>query len=260
MSFIVRKLHSFKILRTLAKKLFSGIYITQKFYAGTIFMDAIEHSWAWTGTRRYESFDVELQNKLLEISLEKTKFIDIGCNIGAMSLSMLLRNPDISVIAIDPNKKALLCLKKSLTKNGLLNRCEIIEAIVGVDENVQQFKSAGSVTGHVASDGNETVQSINFWKFIQTLSAKEELLVKMDIEGYESHLFNSIPGNLSSIKNLTMIIELHPKGFNTHGDPNLCVDKLRQSGFSIKYFNGDPIFEVEEDKISQIIAHYRNDD
>lgn len=255
MSFIIRQLHSFKISRSLAKKLLSNITIRQKFHNGYIFMNAVEHSWAWTGKRRYSSFDVDLQNKLLELSERKTKFIDIGCNIGAMSLSVLLRNQNIEVVAIDPNKKALSCLNKSLKKNNLVNRCEVMEAIVSNDERVRKFNFAGSVTGHVASDGKE-VQSIHFWNFIQSQSANERLLVKIDIEGYETHLFKSIPENLS-VESLTMVIELHPKGFNTHGDPNSCLIELSKSGFSLYDLNNKPVTEVGENTISQIIAIFK---
>ena len=51
----------------------------------------------------------------------------------------------------------------------------------------------------------------------------EPALIKIDIEGYEIDILRSIPKDISKLRDLTIILELHPKGFNKIGDPNFCI-------------------------------------
>jgi len=71
---LINKIHKIEIFRKLAKKIFIGFPVKQSFYTGKIFMDAVEHSWAWTGKITYQSFDKELQDELYEVSLSKSNF------------------------------------------------------------------------------------------------------------------------------------------------------------------------------------------
>ncbi|MES2650189.1 MAG: FkbM family methyltransferase [Bacteroidota bacterium] len=251
---ILTKIHSVKLFRVIAKKIFSGFPIQQNFYSGKIFMDAVEHSWAWTGTRSYETFDKELQDKLYNLSLTASKFVDIGSNIGAISLGILLRNNQINVIAIEPNPFAIKYFKKSLIKNKLVNRCQIIEAVVSSNAIEKNFDPSGSVVGHIVSDGGLKVKSLAFWDFIKTTSSNEKLLVKVDIEGFETDILSSIPKDITKIENLTLVFELHPKGLNNVADPNFCVNQLLNSGFKVIDFYDQEINTVNENEFSQIIA------
>lgn len=251
---LLEKLHSIKILRHIAKKIFVGFPIKQNFYNGKIYMDAVEHSWAWTGTRRYESFDKDLQDKIYQLSLTKSKFIDIGSNIGAISLAILLRNKHINVIAIEPNPAAIKYFNKSLKANKLANRCEIIEAVVSSNDIEKKFDPSGSVIGHIVNEGGLTVKSIIFWDFITNMAISAQILVKVDIEGFETDILNYIPNNIEEIRSLTLIFELHPKGFNGVGDPNFCIKQLNNAGLTVFDFDDHEIKEVNENEFSQIIV------
>ena len=66
---VVHVLHRLAFLRRWAKRICRGWVIRQSFYGGTICLDAIEHSWAWTGQNSYEKFDRPLQEELLRRSI-----------------------------------------------------------------------------------------------------------------------------------------------------------------------------------------------
>jgi methylase of polypeptide subunit release factors len=104
--------HQFKGLRNVAKVAAQNINLKQKFYGGKIFLNAVDHSWAWTGTDRYESFDGALQKFIYDTSVGCSHFIDIGCNIGVMSIGTLFNNQQIKVVAVDANKKTIRLLKR----------------------------------------------------------------------------------------------------------------------------------------------------
>lgn len=250
----LKLLHDVKLFRSVAKKLLIGFPVKQKFYTGHIYMDAVDHSWAWTGSQSYEAFDRELQDKLYELSLSKSKLIDIGNNIGAISLGILLRNKTINVIAIEPNPFAIKYFRKSLKKNKLTNRCNIIEAVVSSNNLDKGFDLTGSVVGHISNDSKLKVKSLIFWDSLRELAKNDSTLVKIDIEGYETDILYCIPLDVHKIKNLTMVFELHPKGFNKIGDPNLCIKKLKESGFKVFDFYEQDITNVNEDEFSQILV------
>lgn len=145
----VKSLHNFSILRLLAKRLFRGVSIRQPFYSGVILLDAVDHSWAWTGKTRYQTHDLELQNKLLSLSFSCHIFIDIGSNIGAMTFSILLRNPQIRAICIDPNARAIQLCQESSRINQLDRRISCLHLAVSDKDGTVPFDDRGSVIGHV---------------------------------------------------------------------------------------------------------------
>lgn len=153
---IVRFFHRFGFLRQLAKAFAKKIYLKQKFHSGYIFFNAVDHSWAWTGEMRYNTFDADLQNYIHQASFKYDHFVDVGCNIGVMTIGTLLKNNRINALAIDANKDAINLLKKSLRYNKLSNRCQVLNAVFGNTDGFMKFDGAGSVIGHVSETGVET--------------------------------------------------------------------------------------------------------
>ena len=250
---IVRFFHQFKFLRDAAKIIGRKIKIRQKFHNGYIFMNAVEQSWAWTGERNYTYFDLHLQNFILEKSLLFDQFIDIGSNVGVMTLSTLLRNDNIRALAIDANTLAIKLLKKSLAYNKLTERCEVINAVVGATNGVVKFDTTGSVTGHVADDGNEIV-SLRFSTILNRYNTCKTL-VKIDIEGYETVILNDL-ANVHNLHNFAFLIELHPLGFNGAGDPEQVIKTLKQADGEITDMQGQVITGVDPQAINQLFVNF----
>lgn len=250
---LVPKLHQSSALRAIAKKLLNGYTLQQSFHGGTICLDAVEHSWAWTGSRRYETFDCELQNKLLSLSQDREILIDIGSNIGAMSLSVLLHNPNITAVCIDPNSRAVALLQESVCRNQLGDRIRIIEAAVSDRDGILNFDPTGSVTGHISSSGKQVI-SIDFARFINEYSSNK-CLVKMDVEGFEGTLLQQLK-EIECLHNLCLVIELHPLHFNQVGNPNNCLNMLLNSGAIVEYLSGQRLERVVDENFTQIIARW----
>lgn len=251
---VVPKLHRISALRSLAKQFFRGWTIQQSFHGGVICLDAVEHSWAWTGNRRYQTFDSELQEKLLLLSGEYEQFIDIGSNIGAIVLSVLLRNRQINAICIDPNSRAIALLKESLRLNNLSNRVSVVEAAVSDSDGVLTFDESGSVTGHVSNSGKQ-VACINFVKLINEKLSDKKCLVKIDIEGFETILLKHIT-EIKPLDNLCLVIELHPLKFNDIGNPQDCLNLLLAAGAKIEDLQGQPLNQLDENNFTQVIAKW----
>lgn len=56
---------------------------------------------------------------------------DVGAHIGAVTVALLVDNPELRVTAIEPVPDNVVLLRENLAQNGLEDRCEVIEAAVG---------------------------------------------------------------------------------------------------------------------------------
>lgn len=249
---MIRLLHRVSLFRTFAKIISKNIILSQKFHGGKIYFNAVDHSWAWTNTMRFQTFDQYLQQKITHLSLQHEQLIDIGCNVGGIGLAVMLKNKNINTIFIDPNVNALKCLNKSISYNKLNKRCRVINAVANCSDEPVNFDSKGSVIGHVTKNGKEKVYSINIWKLLNGFDISKKILVKIDIEGFETKLLGNDAVTPNS-DNIIFLIELHPKGFNNLGDPEFCLAKLKELGYRSFDLEGAEIKKIDPNQISQII-------
>lgn len=224
---LTRRFHRFELLRKLAKRIASGRTITLPFHGGVICVDAVEHSWAWTGDRQLTEFEGFLQDRLVELTTSRDTFVDIGCNIGVMTLSVLLRRPNVRSISIDPNRRAVELLTESLKRNGLSSRAQTIGVAVSNDTRTLAYDADGSFVGHVVPQG-ATVPAVPLIEILaQYVTAPS--VIKIDVEGYEAMLTESFE-QLPPMPGSVLAIELHPLGFNGWGDPHKVIAALRSRG------------------------------
>ena len=240
------------VVRKIGKRLCRGLAAKQKFYDGVIYFDAIGQSWAFKGTP-YETVDTQLKDELLTLSKGCRHYLDIGCNIGQITLSLMLRNPEIQAVCIDPNARVLRLLKKSLRANRLEHRATIKQAVVGNEKGYVCFDSGEfSEMGHVSQNGTR-VECLCLADLINEYSS-QKCLVKIDVEGFETILLQNLD-QFRNLKNVCLAIELHALGYN-QGDPAECVKLLLQSGATLRHLNGSPISGIDPTQITQIFASW----
>jgi FkbM family methyltransferase len=249
---VAERLFPSKTLRTVAKRLLKNYTIRQKFHGGTICCNAVDHSWAWARGVKYETYDRELQDVMLELSRDRDVMIDVGSNVGGIALSVLLRNPEITAVCVDPNPIAINCLRQSQKLNKLEDRLTIFQAAVsGSDEKIS-FDFGESVMGHV-SDAGETVDTIPLLGLLDQYANGSRCLLKIDVEGYEKTLIPAFK-SADQLAHTVLVIDLHPKDYNGLGDPAGCVAHLRSLGLTITKLDGTPVDAIPEDDFSEIVA------
>lgn len=248
----LRKLHRFAFLRKIARSVLRGATLRQGFHGGVICLDAVEHSWAWSGDLRYETFDRPLQDCLLSQSCKYSHLLDIGCNVGAMSLSVLLRNPRASALCLDPNRRAVSLLKRSAKLNGLAHRLNVENAAVAERDGFVHYDGVGSVTGHVSNQGSK-VPCLDVRRLVEETASLKPLLVKLDVEGYEMTL---LPRLISSelLGCICLVVELHPTGFNGIGNPMEALDLLISSGARIQDLHEKTVTRAKPDEFLQLVC------
>jgi FkbM family methyltransferase len=235
---LVQALHHRPLLRRIAKRVCRGWTVRQRFYQGRICLDAVEHSWAWTGNTRYEQFDRWLQDALARLAAGQSAFLDVGANIGVMTLAVLLRVPEISAVAVEPNPRACELLRRSLVLNGLASRGRVVQSAVTPEGRSVDFDFEGSVTGHVTALGPHHVHGIAPAQLLADLGPGP-VLVKLDVEGFEAELLPEF-GALPQRRRITLVFELHPAGFRPGLDPVRVLAALHDSGAAISSLDGGP--------------------
>jgi len=244
-----RFLHRVPLLRRLARLLVPWLAIRQPFHGAVIFLNAVDHSWSWTGGRPMDTFDRDLQDHLLALVASRGRLIDVGCNIGVMSLSVLLRDTRADVICVDPNIRAIRLLKRSLRLNGLEDRATTICAAVSGGEAQLRYDQHGSFIGHVSVSATP-VATLPLEDLLKRHATKPVVL-KIDVEGYETRLLDTLT-RVKPPAGSVALLELHPLGYNGMGDPKLVITRLSGAGLKLRLLDGVPLEQCEPSLFHQL--------
>lgn len=197
---------------------YSKKYTDQRFDDESVGLDIISH--CLENDKTWEPFQTEITSEILKEDNDGL-FIDVGCHFGYYStLASLIGTQTIS---IDSCNSFLTLFNKTITNNNLTNIKIVIES---VDENF-------NLVEHIPSPIN-----IN--------------LIKIDIEGAEKFLINSIDTLLSENKIKNIIMEISPK---LDKDYDTLCTKLHSYGYNIYDIGLSP-----QRKLQQNTNHLQNID
>ena len=175
---------------------YKNLYTDQRFDDESVGLDII--SYCLETDKCWEPFQTEITTEILK-NRPKGVFMDIGCQLGYYSiLSSII---GVKTISIDSCGYFLDILKQTIKINNLQN-------INVIDKNVD---STFDMNDYVSSDD-----------FIS--------LMKIDIEGSEHYIIDSLDILFEREKIQNLIIEISPKLNNTY--ENICR-KLNSYGFNI---------------------------
>lgn len=141
-------------------------------------------------------------------------FIDVGAFIGRHSIR-LARNNEVRVIAIEPNPNSLPLLKRNLDLNGLREKVEIVEAALVSDDSLDEInfipnhgRSKILLADYNTPNSSLSVKTISFYKLIMDydIDFNKEVIMKIDIEGYEHELLYGMKNFLKNSSNNFKIV------------------------------------------------------
>lgn len=173
------------------------------------------------------------------IKNNKNPILDAGAHIGVFSLYTKAINPGARVYALEPEKNNFDLLKKNLDANKFFDvktfnialaerTCKRILFIS--DDNINH--SLLPEPGENQDSPRVSIQAYSFGDFLSQQKILKVGLLKMDIEGGEYEILESMsPEDFSKIENI--ILEYHEYNGRSHKD----LEKvLRQNGFSVQIF------------------------
>jgi FkbM family methyltransferase len=138
------------------------------------------------------------QNFLTRFSFGDGAILDVGANLGIISLLMARRFPGRPIHAFEPNPSALLSLRANFVRNKCNHAQAYAAAIAAHDgEILFQVDPVNRATTHIAGaneDGTASPQiarvpCLTLDSFIETRNIDEVCLLKVDVEGYEELVF-----------------------------------------------------------------------
>ena len=116
--------------------------------------------------------------------------LDIGANIGAISIPISKLRSDIHIVAVEASKKVYNYLKENVALNKMSN-CDIVNnAISDTDGQTVSFFSPDELFGKgsmaaVFTDAAEKIETITLDTLILNKGIEKVDLIKIDVEGFE---------------------------------------------------------------------------
>jgi FkbM family methyltransferase len=196
-----------------------------------------------------EPYGFDKMEKLLRIlgsERPKTLLIDIGANIGTISIPAVNRGLFRSAIAIEPEPRNYSLLSANIHLNRVSDKIVAHNLALGQKDDAQVlFEVAKDNLGdhriHVDSDvnlydeGNRetiTVKSETFDKLIKNIDPRETL-IWIDTQGFEGHILSGATNALKSLPPLC--IEFWPYGMKRSGSYAMLKQAILEAGYNFFY-------------------------
>lgn len=121
------------------------------------------------------------------------RFVDVGAHIGSVVVAVLLDNPGVTALAVEPIPENIAVLTANLAANGLLDRCTILAGAVGTNQISYGFEgSENAVTNRYIGNLNVVPQRGSQRITVRRVKLADLLpcdAMKVDCEGGEWALF-----------------------------------------------------------------------
>ncbi len=189
---------------------------------------------------------VEYKSSIDLIKKSTMPIIDIGAHVGFFSIFVSCLNKNIFVYAVEPEKKNFELLEKHKNENNLKNiktfKCAIGEETKNgnlfiSEDSVNNFIVKNNLKNKINDKNFQNVRIFSIKDFLDTNNIKKVSLIKMDIEGEEFAIINSIDKD-TYLRIGAFIMEYHEinnKNENFRNKKDI-ENKLRENGFSVQIF------------------------
>jgi len=196
-------------------------------------------------------------------------FIDIGANIGIHSLLASSRkiNEEQKILSIEPYEPIYEVLKKNIDANGFTNIIPINKGL-GESESKKYFFSSsdknqgrGSFTKiHNAEKTDRKLSITTLDKILEEHfpNKSSNLLLKIDVEGYEYFVLKGGASLLKEYHNISIICEMWLYDVERVRIGKLIIDFLKKLGFNNHYVINDLMYRKYGEKGFNMFSHKSN--
>lgn len=157
------------------------------------------------------NYEKEIVDYFVKTIPQNGVFFDIGANIGAFSFTLAKLRPDIKIYAFEAAPFVFQYLKKNIEQNNLNNVYIFNKAVHKTEGLKLPFYSSKEKNGKgsfskVFTEEAVEVETINLDKFIKNNNLNPTVF-KVDVEGYEKLIFESLEEYFTNNKNLKVLFE-----------------------------------------------------
>lgn len=185
-------------------------------------------------------------------------FIDVGANVGALSLQVARQTRDVEILAIEPSQREYRCLEANLRS---VPSSRAIRALAAAQPGAlslaqQPARSFGS--NYVAGDGQGTsIPAITLDSLLDDLPGDDPLVIKMDIEGYEAMALQGA-SQLIRERRAAWVIEFMDWAEGRYTEPGTAQQILLDHGYELTVIgSGAPLTQPQRTGGAMILARPR---
>lgn len=166
----------------------------------------------------------------------KDPIVDVGAHAGFFAMHARSLNKQVKIFAIEPEPENIKALKNHLKENKI-SKVEVIEAALALESGSRQLVVAPDSHNHRLGldferiPGSIKVKAVSFADLLKQNKIKKISLLKMDIEGGEYEVFDSMGEKDLSVVNY-IILEYH----EGREKSKQIEERLRMSGFGVQIF------------------------
>jgi FkbM family methyltransferase len=150
--------------------------------------------------------------KLIEKNLPLNSiFLDVGANVGAISILLAKRRPDVTIYAFEASPRVFQYLKINKDQN-LLNNLNIYNLAIHTNDSLElpfyspEDKNGKGSFSPVFTKNSELVKTISLDTFFNQNNISPDF-IKVDVEGYEALIFDSMLNYLSKANSCPILFE-----------------------------------------------------
>ena len=165
------------------------------------------------------------------------RILDLGANIGLFTLSALARDPQATVVAVEPDPDNLELLRKNVAQNGLDGAVQVVAAAAGTGPGRVRFAAGKRELSHVVygeakeSDGID-VEIVDMFELAQGCDQ-----LKIDIEGGEWPILRD--PRFAKLEASLIVMEWHEPNADA-ASPKLEAERLlREAGYEVQHHGRD---------------------
>lgn len=178
-------------------------------------------------------------------------FLDIGANVGVHTLTAASMNSTIEIYSFEPEPENFLELVKNIEVNNFKNvlpfKVAMGNQISSLMLNVNDGWNKGrhSLKDHITNVKRQVSVPVFKLDLFQESLKNKDLLLKIDVEGFEKEVLDGGNEIFNATKNIVLIIELVTE-INCLEVCHEIVDNLKLLGFSKMYrVENNQILEVK---------------
>ena len=205
----------------------------------------------WGGTDYYEPFT----RKVIETLTASAKvFIDVGANVGFFSLVAATVNPQLTLIAFEPNPSMFATLSANKRINDLSNLRVEPMAVSNVEGEAQLFLSPSDMSASLVPDFQKdlnpsptsvSVRTTTLDSYVQQVGLQAPMVLKIDAEGHEKAVLQGAQRTISNLKP-DLVIEVLGDF-----DPTL-LRQYREQGYRFYKITNQGLLESEAVTLTKI--------
>lgn len=177
-------------------------------------------------------FDRSIVDVLVDHARAGDVLVDIGANIGYVATCFLKRVPDSRAICVEPQPGIVDLLRLNTAQ--FAGRADVHQIALSDKDGELRFhvNSANRGASRISEDGEITVPAIDAGEFLRRFPKVD--MIKIDVEGHEAVIFQSIENELKRLRPRGILFECHGQEGGPEGALGAVLNRLGYTIFGIE--------------------------